>query len=216
MKKFPPIRYLATSLLAFLLASCGPASPPLPHAFSTPTAEPTATSGVIPTPTSTDMPQPTRTPTSIPTTTPTPDPIGPFQPFAFAESQPSGSIRDWRLAPDGTLWVATDLELASYSQESWTIHPSHGDVLLGFDGTGRTWVTFEDGTSIAVWDGEAWTVLGPQEGWTSAGPILRSGPYATVGEDIITDERGWVWLVTQKDVRSYDGEAWTAEGHCAG
>jgi hypothetical protein len=89
------------------------------------------------------------------------------------------------------------------------IHPTHGDVLLGSDDEDRFWVSFEDGASIAVWDGAAWSVYGPQAGWTSAGPIRRGGPQATVGEEIVIDGRGWTWIVTQKDVRYFDGEQWS-------
>jgi hypothetical protein len=195
---------IALVLAAAMLAACSPAPTPTPALLPTDTPEPAATL-----PPATSASQPTNTSTPLPTLTPTPSLIGPFSPVPLGEDRPSDRIRDWRIAPDGTLWVSSLQELASYSQGTWTTHPPLGDMLLGFDDAGRLWVTFEDGASIAAWDGVAWTVYGPQAGWAPAGPVWRSGPHATVGEDIITDERGWVWLVTQQDVRIFNGQTWT-------
>lgn len=175
----------------------------------TPAAIPTSTSTIAPSPTGTSTPRPTITLTPTPTTLPTPGPIGPFVPVTLGEDRPPGSLRDWRIAPDGTLWLTTDLALASLKQGIWTIHPIYGDVLLGFDDAGRAWTAFEDGASIAAWDGQAWTVYGPQSGWSSAGPVRRHEPFATVGEEIVTDDRGRIWIVTQNDVRVLDDDQWT-------
>jgi len=196
---------LGLGLLVLLLASCGPAPTVTPSTVPTATSEPTTApmSTLLPTTT------PLLRPTSTPPPTLTADPIGPFVPLPPAESQPPGNIHDWRVAPDGTLWLITSAGVGSLRQGTWTLHPEHGHIILGFDGAGRTWLTSKDGDSIAAWDGTAWTTYGSEAGWAPAGPVWPGGPYATISEEIVTDGRGWVWLATQKDVRVFDGRQWT-------
>jgi len=170
----------------------------------TPTAGDTTTPK--PLPPSTQTPQPTLTET--PTPTPEAIQIGPFVPLENKDSQSFGEIYDLRVAPDGTLWLITSQGLSSFSDDAWTMHPDHGEIILGFDALGHTWVTTNDGETISAWDGEDWQIYGLESGWSPAGPVWRAGPYATVSEEIITDERGWVWLATQGDVRRFDGEQW--------
>ncbi|MBC8503919.1 MAG: hypothetical protein H8D34_03620 [Chloroflexi bacterium] len=112
------------------------------------------------------------------------------------------------VSPNGDLWLITDQGLKSFSGTTWTLHPAQGEVILGFDEFGRTWVTDKESQSISAWDGEDWQIYGLETGWNPAGPVWRAGPNATVSEEIITDERGWVWLSTSRDVRRFDGESW--------
>jgi hypothetical protein len=104
--------------------------------------------------------------------------------------------------------LVTDQGLSSFQETTWINHPYHGDIILGHDGLGRTWITDKSGESISTWDGDDWQIYGTESGWTPAGPVWRSGPYATVSERLITDERGWVWLSTQEDARRFDGQEW--------
>lgn len=209
MGNFPRFVNIILMVAVILIMSCGIEVNLVAIETPTPATITTHIPTTSPAPTGTSTPLPTSTVTPSPTTTSTPGPLGPFLPVSLGEDRPSGNLLDWRVAPDGTLWLATDRELASYTQGSWRKHPPYGDVLLGFDDAGRAWVSFEDGASIAAWDGDAWTVYGPQSGWTSAGPVRRMGPYSTFGEEIVTDERGWIWIVTQKDVRFLVHDRWT-------
>ena len=170
----------------------------------TPTAGAESTSESLPA--STPTPQPTYTQT--PTPTPESVAIGPFVPLEYSNVQPMGEIYDLRVSPDGTLWLITSQGLSSFADDKWTIHPNHGEIILGFDTLGRAWVTTKDGEAISAWDGEDWQIYDLETGWTPAGPVWRAAPYATVSEEIITDQRGWVWLATQQDVRRFDGEQW--------
>ncbi|MBM3145090.1 MAG: hypothetical protein FJ010_09000 [Chloroflexi bacterium] len=113
-----------------------------------------------------------------------------------------------KVSPEGVLWLVTSQGLRSYWDNAWTIHPDHGEVLLGFDALGRAWIAPNDGERISAWDGEKWKIYGLESGWTPAGPVWRAGTFATVSEEVVTDERGWVWLATQRDVRRFDGEQW--------
>jgi len=122
--------------------------------------------------------------------------------------QPLGVVYELSVAPGGELWLVTSQGLKSFTGSTWNLHLEHGDVILGFDELGRTWVTNKESETISAWDGEDWHIYGLETGWTPAGPIWRAGPYATVSEEIITDERGWVWLSTSRDVRRFDGESW--------
>jgi putative hemolysin len=121
----------------------------------------------------------------------------------------SGPIEDWRVAPDGTVWLITGVGVGSLSAGVWTVHPKLGDLVLGFDEVGRTWVISAEGDQVAAWDTGGWTTYGPEAGWTPVGPVHVRGPYANVGEHLVTDERGQVWLVTAREVRAFDGRRWT-------
>jgi len=208
------------AILLIVLGGCG--QNPLPNQAS-PTVEKMVivasfTPEVIldatvePSPTFTLTPQATFTKTPLPTFTPTPTSeailIGPFVPFEDYEKQSLGAIFDLASSPNGTLWLITSQGLSSTFESTWIVHPEHGDIVLGFDELGRTWVTTKDGETASAWNGEDWKIYALESGWTPAGPVFRSGPYATVSEDIVTDERGWVWLATQQDVRRFDGEQW--------
>ncbi len=162
-------------------------------------------------PTATELPPtetPTPQPTITPTHTPTPESIASFIPLEILNDQAHGAIFELSVAPDGVLWLVTGQGLKSFSGTAWTLHPAHGDILLGHDQLGRTWVTDKESETISAWDGEDWQIYGLESGWTPAGPLWRANQYATVSEEVITDERGWVWLSTSRDVRRFDGESW--------
>jgi hypothetical protein len=99
--------------------------------------------------------------------------------------------------------------VGSLSGGDWTVHPDLGRVLLGFDAAGRTWLTSEEGETISVWDGADWTTYGASDGWTPAGPLWQVPGYRTVSEQPVTDNRGWIWFATRRDVRVFDGRRWT-------
>ncbi len=206
--------FVAMLVIGFVLAGCELS--PQRQQVETPTESlvvistftPTATEYIEPSPTPapTQTATVTRTPTI--TLTPTEAPIGSFAPFEAFQEQSLGVIYDLTVSPEGVLWLITDMGLISYTAGDWTTHPGHGDIVLGFDDFGRTWVTTKESETISAWDGADWQIYGLETGWSPAGPIWRSGPYASVSEHLITDERGRVWLATNRDVRRFEGKVW--------
>jgi len=214
MQRWQKISLCEIISLALILASCE-LTPS--RQDETPTSEkivvistftPPAPEYIAPSQTPTPTPLPTTTFTPTITPTPTQVPIGPFILYEEYDEQSLGVIYDLSVSPEGTLWLITDRGLTSLSDSNWTNHPGHGDIILGFDSFGRTWVTTKDGETVSAWDGADWQIYGLESGWTPAGPVWRSGPYASVSEEIITDERGRVWLATSRDVRRFEGKVW--------
>ena len=154
---------------------------------------------------------PSSTPQSTITYTPQPTPevdsIGSFLPAQIKGKTQTEEILAIDIAPDGVLWIRTGQGLASLSNQTWSRHPGIGDRILGFDALNRTWAIDKDGDSIAAWDGKDWAIFGAERGWTSVGIVVPSGPYSNVS-DPVTDERGWIWLATSRDVRMFDGQTW--------
>lgn len=169
-----------------------PASPSPQTVAPTPADRPTAT------------PPPPPSPTATPTATPPPAAVGPFALVAQVAGRPAGRIRSLRMAPDGTLWLATEQGVGSYMDGVWTLHLERDAALAGIDAAGRVYVGLDGGAAVAVWDSNAWTFYGQEEGWSTP---LRGAP--AYGEEPAMDRRGWVWLTTCEDVRSFDGTRWT-------
>jgi len=131
--------------------------------------------------------------TASPATTPSAHGSSPFSP---AENLPAERIRDLWSAPDGRVWVATEAGLFGQEGPGWKrLSDRDAVVLLGDDGAGNAWVIMEDHAVIAMTAlggtaDPAWTVYGPDEGWSP--PNSVSGPRRYGG--IVRDRNGYVWL----------------------
>ncbi len=184
-----------------------PTPTPLP-----PTATPEADPGSPAT--ATPEAEPSIEPAGEPTGTPTGEPvgpIGPFTPFSPAPDVSGDAIRELRVAPNGTVWLATDGAVLSLDGNTWTAHTSfdalRDGVIVGFNDVGRPWVAAANGDTIVAQGGAAWIEYGPDTGWTPAESMVR-GRYASVSESSVTDREGRTWLVTEADVRVFDGGEW--------
>lgn len=210
-------------ILSLLLAACGPATtmpaptvPPSaaaatqPHPTGTPRPTRTAppTRALLPTwtprPTWTPTPQPTARPTSSPAPTESPVVEGPFALVPDSPGRPAGTLRSLKVAPDGTLWLATEQGVGSFRDGAWTLHLERDAQLAGIDAAGRVYASLDGDTALAVWDGVGWAFYAAEEGWSAP---LRDG--LAFGETPVIDARGWVWLAACEDVRSFDGTRWT-------
>lgn len=202
-------------LVAGLLAACGEAVAPPTAAPVAVAVSPTqvAVTSVVNTPSITASPSPLlRTPagnsatatrpaataTAIPTPTTTasvtatatislsPVPTVPFQ----VAGQVAGEIGALWPAAGGAVWVlATDGLYAATSGGITRLSERVPVAVLGEDGTGRTWVLFDGGATVAAYAAGRWTFYGPEAGWEAA-PAAVFGR----GEAGVVDRQGRVWL----------------------
>ena len=199
---------LAAVILVCLSLSCSAVQ------FGNPAPTPAGILATLETHLPTVTPPPTEplpTAAALAEASPTPTPgnvLGPFQPVAPAPDPIPSLIRDVRVDPVGALWVSSDKGLAVLNQGLWSQRSSDSIIMLGFDGLGRLWTTDDAGDQATVWTSQASSSFGASAGWTPTGPLSHDVPYATVSEGIVTDPRGWNWLVTHHDVRAFDGEGW--------
>jgi hypothetical protein len=129
---------------------------------------------------------------------------GSFSMVALIPPELLGEVTELRADPDGTLWVFATYGYALLRDGHWTVQPSErGQILIGVDNTRRMWFFIEeDGSKIYAWgDGPKYTLA--DVGWL---PVLN--PAGLEGRGVLTDANGWVWLVTDRDVRAFDGAEW--------
>lgn len=195
----------ALVLLASISQGCRVIESRIPGSKVKPT-EVAATSRPAPTATATSMPP---TPTDRPPDTETPGLTGMYGPFAIVSPvPPDAAVLDVRAAPDGALWLSTDAGLSVLRAGSWAHLGGAQAMVLGFDAASRAWTADESGDRVTVWSGSASRTMGVESGWSAAGRISQARPYATVNDRLVTDGRGWSWLVTRHDIRVFDGEVW--------
>ena len=203
---------LVIAVLAISQLGCGVCGikPPGGADVATPSAAPPTPTAAPPAATATPLPPPTAPPAPAPTPAAdaTADSASSGQPrsvLAIDELLP-GNVIYLSHTPDGALWLATDEGVARMRDDAWEVHVSGlPGMLLGVDETSRVWVLSEDASAISAWDGAAWTVYGPDEGWTA----VTSWASSQVGQGVLTDAAGRVWLATAQDVRVLEGERWT-------
>lgn len=150
--------------------------------------------------------QPTPTPRA-PTTTPKPTELraGPFRMIGPIPPVLLGEVTGLRADPDGSLWVMTTYGYMLLRDGKWTMQPSgHAQTLIGADDAGRMWFFLEgDGSQMYYWDG------GPEFTLTDTGWIPVPNPTRLTGRGVLTDPDGRGWLVTEQDVRVFDGARWS-------
>ena len=137
----------------------------------------------------------------------TPSKTGSFRLVAPIPPELLGAVTQLRADSDGTLWVVTTRGYALWSDGRWTVQPAgRGHSLIGVDDTGRMWFFVEqDGSRIYASGGESGqTLVEADAGWL---PVPN--PAGLEGRGVLTDANGWVWLVTDRDVRAFDGAEWT-------
>jgi hypothetical protein len=141
---------------------------------------------------------------------PTPTPISLlarfFEPLASFDGVLPGLVLDLRVSPDGILWVINEYGVASLTGSTWKVHfPDVTFWLAGFDGAGRTWLVNEPGTAVLSWNGSEWQVYGDREGWLP----IHTHRLLLLGQEMVTDRAGRIWMTAYQDVRSFDGREWT-------
>lgn len=208
-------RHLVPLLLALALACNFPRLPSLPPLeSSTPVASP-ATLAVESSPAEPPLTQsatPALPSPSIETPEATPefvvDAIGPFT--VFQPLPPVSEVLDIRAAPGGALWLVGEEALVSLDETGWTSHPYPAAGILGFDDAGRIWITPDEGQTVATSTGTAWQIYDASAGWTPPQDPVRGGQYRTIGESMVTDARGVLWLVTLREIRVFERGRWHA------
>lgn len=194
-------------LALFLSACAGEALSPTPDELKevpaatlrpTKTAKPSSTPEFSPTPDPTNTPEPNPTPTSTPIS------LGPFYPVELSEDLPQDLSAILYISPEGKLWLETGEGILTLQDDTWEVYlPNIPGELVGVDHTGRVWVIDETGSSISSWDGSSWTVYSEEDGWE---PLKE---YSYVRSRPATDHLGQVWLVTDSDLRLFDGQSWS-------
>lgn len=196
------IVYLLFALIALSACTPGPQDPTQTIPLET---------SVTLSPTDTPLP-PTATspPTPIPEDTHTPTPtlppeIGSLRLKAVLEPILFGEVIDLRLLPDGRMILTTSRGYATFEGEDIFLQiAGYSQQMVGVDDRERMWFFIDgDGSKIYYWDGGLDFVLA-NAGWEAVDDVGMM-----LGQGVVTDSEGHVWLFTERDVRMYDGEAWT-------
>lgn len=168
--------------------------------------------------TSTVEAQPEHTPDQAvqPVPSPSPQPaiithleeIGPFHQLSLAEALIAGKVLGLQAAQDGLL-LFSESGYSRFQDDHWTGYfTEEMGALVGVDASGSAWVAARDGTQIARWDEPQWSIFASDQGWApisiSAGIPVKPG--------LSTDSRGYIWLSTEQDVRTFDGNRWHVYG----
>lgn len=204
-----PVFLISTPLIFILLLSCSFATSLLrdstPAPSHTPQALATQTQEIIQPATVTATIPPLIIPTSYATLDRSLPPIGPFQPVTAFANLKGNRIRQLNPFPFGDFGIVTDQAVAMFHGTNWLWYlPEIEGHMVGQDEVERVWVVSQDGSGIAAWDGTNWIAYGAESGWQ---PILNYHE-GSIGQDLITDATGNIWLTTDHDVRAFDGDEW--------
>ena len=172
---------------------------PLTH---TPTAPPAVAPTLIP---------PAPTPTTAETTPPSvelpppPESVGAASPLASLPEFSDRSITRLQPASFGDVWVISPHLAALWDVSDWVEVVEVPDAtIVGVDDLGVVWAVSEDSASIQAWEAGSWQVFGEDEGWLPVGD-----PWFDANPRLVTDSGGRLWYPTDRDVRMFDGMAWT-------
>jgi hypothetical protein len=129
---------------------------------------------------------------------------GPFRLVARLAPDLSGPVIGLHVTPDGEAWVLTTGEYVVLREGERHVEPlSPSEIPVGVDDAGRVWLVSEDGSRIGFReDGTEPMPMG--DGWS---PVPDPGRLA--GRGLLPDDAGNVWLLTDQDVRRFDGVRWT-------
>jgi len=196
------IVYLLITLIA--LSGCTLGSPDPTQTIPPETAETLSPTDTPLPPTATLPPTPTPEDTFTPTPTLPPE-IGSFRLKAIMEPILFGEVIDFRLLPDGGLILTTSRGYATIEGEDIFLQTvGYSQQMVGVDDFKRMWFFIDgDGSRIYYWDGGLDFVLA-DTGWETVDDVG-----IVIGQGVVTDSEGHVWLYTERDVRIYDGEQWT-------
>jgi hypothetical protein len=116
-----------------------------------------------------------------------------------------GEVTRLRAGPDASLQVLGAGGYLVWREGHWSMQLlDRALVLVGVDDSERMWlIDAEDGSKLYTWDG------GPDYALEDAGWVPVPGPLSLQGRGTLTGAAGRVWLATDQDVRSFDGERWS-------
>ncbi len=188
---------LSALLVMFLFMACVTSMPS--------TAIPTSTPNSVVAATFTVAPAATTIPTGIPSATAYIPIFDSFKPIARLHLADSERILNMMPESDGTAWLLTDQRAMQYSQGTWNEYlPPFSGKIIGIDSKQHLWVVSDDGDQVSVWDGSAWTNMGPETGWETPTPDND----VELTWSIATDALDHIWLGANRDVRMFDGLKW--------
>jgi hypothetical protein len=109
------------------------------------------------------------------------------------------------MLPDERMILTTSRGYATFEGEDIFLQVvGHSQQMVGVDNQERIWFFIDgDGSRIYYWDGGLDFVLA-DVGWETVGDIG-----VMLGQGVVTDGEGQIWLYTDRDVRMYDRERWT-------
>jgi hypothetical protein len=208
-----PAFLISFSMIFILLLSCSFITSllqnPTPASSHTPESMAAQTQEIMPLPTVTATIPPTMISTSYATPYATLDqglpPIGLFQPVTAFANLKGNRIRQLNPFPFGDFGIVTDQAVAMFHGTNWLWYlPEIEGDMVGQDKDQRVWVVSGDGSEITAWDGTTWIAYGSESGWLP----IHDYHEGSIGQDLITDATGNIWLTTDHDVRTFNGDAW--------
>jgi hypothetical protein len=119
-----------------------------------------------------------------------------------------GEVIDLRSLPDGRMILTTSRGYATFEGEDIFLQiTGYSQQMVGVDDFERMWFFVDgDGSRIYYWDGGLDFIL-VDRGWKTVEDVG-----IMLGQGVITDSDGDVWIYTERDVRKYDGRKWTIFG----
>jgi hypothetical protein len=117
-------------------------------------------------------------------------------------------LGDWSVnlqaLPDDSLRLMTSAGYTTFHDGQWDTLPiDEEQTLVGVDATGRAWMFGETGDMIYYRD------VGEELTPADADWMPIADPRALQRRGVVSDNQDNVWLVTEQDVRVFDGEQWT-------
>jgi ligand-binding sensor domain-containing protein len=157
-------------------------------------------------------PVPVHSPSPLPVITQAPEQAGPFRQVSRKEAPVLGRVLDLQPVDEGIL-LLSEGGVSYYQDDEWTAYLTMmTGNLVGVDTNRSAWATDANGSisksnfavnshALEVQDTLAWILYQPEEGWSPITTTVGS----PVSFGLVTDSRGWLWVSTARDVRSFHG-----------
>jgi hypothetical protein len=105
------------------------------------------------------------------------------------------------------VWVITRESIFRWDAREWKqVQSIEEGMQADVDGNGQLWLFRQDPPESAAWKNDQWLTYGPESGWKSVQPMPGGAPKPWT---LLTATDGTLWLSTNWDVRSFDGQRWT-------
>ena len=155
---------------------------------------------------------PIHSPSPLPAITQVHEEAGPFRQVSLREAPILGRVLDLQPVDLGVL-LLSEGGVSYYQDDEWTNYLTMmTGNLVGVDSNRSAWVADANGAisksefavnrhTLEDQDTFAWILYRPDEGWIPITTTVGS----PVNFGLVTDSRGWLWVSTARDVRSFNG-----------